>query len=72
MEHRAIVTFLDRVCASGPSVLRDGGPAAEFADLLARHERGEDALLNHRLADVLDDERSDALAAAVQDVPAQA
>jgi hypothetical protein len=72
MEHRAIGTFLDRVCALGASALRDGGPAQEFAALLARHERGEDAMVNHRLADLLDEESSDALAAAVQDVPAQA
>jgi uncharacterized protein (DUF2249 family) len=72
MEHRAIGTFLDRVCSLGPSVLRDDGPAAEFAALLSRHERGEDALLNHRLADILDVEASDALASAVQDVPSRA
>lgn len=71
-EHRAIGIFLDRVCASGPSSLRDGGPAAEFADLLARHERWEDRLINHGLAGLLGDEESDTLAAAVQDLAPQA
>lgn len=69
-EHRQILRLLAAVASHpGAASLRPDGPAAELRAILARHERGEERLIDAALGELLDPATSDALVAAMQDLP---